>query len=66
MNKELPIVDEVCDCRECINRTSETYTLDGWCINCGQRFLVRCRKGDRAPLFVDCPHCECSSWEWWR
>lgn len=59
-----PIVDATCDCEACISRTTETYDVGGWCLNCGHAFTVRCRKGDRRPLSVECPFCEVPAFSW--
>jgi predicted RNA-binding Zn-ribbon protein involved in translation (DUF1610 family) len=40
------------------------YDLNGRCLNCGQRFVVRSRKGDKPPLSVECPSCEVSEYSW--
>jgi len=64
MSESLPLIDTSCDCGSCTNRTKEMYDLAGRCLNCGQRFTVRSRKGDRAPLFVDCPHCQVAAFSW--
>ncbi len=53
-----PILDASCYCPKCRARTSEMYDLRGACTNCGQTFTVRARKGDSAPLSVECPACE--------
>ena len=41
-----------------------TYDLPGQCLTCGQRFNVRRCKGDKPPLSVDCPNCECTEYSW--
>lgn len=40
------------------------YDLPGRCLNCGARFTVRSRKGDKPPLAVDCPSCEVYAFSW--
>lgn len=54
--REPEVVDSSCDCSRCTSRTTEMYDLPGRCLNCGARFMVRSRKGDKAPL-VMCPNC---------
>jgi ssDNA-binding Zn-finger/Zn-ribbon topoisomerase 1 len=61
---DLPILDESCDCEACVSRTKEMYDLAGQCPNCNARFIVRNRKGDHAPLGVDCPACEVTVYGW--
>jgi hypothetical protein len=60
------MVDARCYCDRCEGRTQDTYSLDGRCNNCGWTFLVRCRKGDSAPLSVTCPRCEVNVYGWRR
>lgn len=60
----LPVVDARCDSPECKSRTSESYTVPGRCLNCGQRFVVLSRKGDKTPLAVECPNCEVDGYSW--
>jgi hypothetical protein len=59
-----PIVDSSCDCKACTDRTTEMYDVPGGCSNCGARFTVRSRKGDKTPLSVDCPSCEATVYGW--
>jgi predicted RNA-binding Zn-ribbon protein involved in translation (DUF1610 family) len=59
-----PVVKAFCSCPACRKRTKEMYDLPGDCNNCGAEFVVRNRKGDRAPLSVDCPHCGVSVFSW--
>lgn len=61
-----PIVDASCDCGRCTSRTKEMYDLDGRCLNCGQPFTVRSRRGDRAPVSVTCPACGVDGYSWKR
>lgn len=60
----LPVIDASCDCDKCVSRTTHKYEVRGKCHNCGARFIVRCRKGDKTPPSVDCPNCECSAYGW--
>jgi hypothetical protein len=60
------IVNAFCDCKRCTDRTTAMYDLPGQCNNCGARFTVRSRKGDRRPLAVDCPACEVFVFWWSR
>ena len=61
---ELPVVDGSCHCRSCTARTQAFYEVGGACSNCGQRFTVRNRKGDKTPLSVECPACEVTVYGW--
>ena len=60
----LPVIDASCSCRRCVSRTADKYDLRGRCLNCGAKFVVRSRKGDRSPLSVECPSCECTVYGW--
>ena len=60
----MTVVDTSCDCERCTSRTAEMYELPGRCRNCGTRFEVRSRKGDRPPLSVECPSCEVDGYGW--
>ena len=51
-------VDTSCACRRCTERTTAFYFLEGCCGNCGTRFKVKVRKGDRPGYFITCPACE--------
>lgn len=51
----VPVIDASHDCPSCRAQSSEFYDLDGRCLTCGQRFVVRSRRGDKPPLSVDCP-----------
>ena len=59
-----PVVDTSCDCERCTSRTGAMYDLPGRCLNCGQPFTVRSRKGDKPPLYITCPNCEVSDYSW--
>lgn len=62
------LVDARCACPRCETRTKATYNVPGVCLNCGATFTVLNRKGDKAPLSVDCPNCEVTVYGWrdWR
>ena len=60
----LPVIDAFCDCPSCEGRTKAMYDLPGRCSNCGARFTVRNRKGDKAALSVECPSCEVTVYGW--
>lgn len=60
----MDVVDATCSCDRCTSRTSATYDLSGRCSNCGATFTVRSRKGDKAPLSVECPNCETTAYSW--
>jgi hypothetical protein len=64
MGERTPVLDASCYCAKCTTRTSEMYDLRGACTNCGQTFTVRARKGDKAPLSVECPACEVTVYGW--
>jgi DNA-directed RNA polymerase subunit RPC12/RpoP len=57
-------IDSSCDCEKCVSRTTEKYALGGRCLNCGTKFTVLMRKGDKPPLAVDCPNCEVAEFSW--
>ena len=61
---EMQIIAAWCECTKCRSMSSEFYDLAGWCNNCYERFIVRNRKGDKAPLSVTCPHCEVNVYSW--
>ena len=63
---ETLVVDASCDCDRCTSRTDAKYDLDGRCSNCGALFIVRSRKGDKSPLYVECPACEVTVFSWRR
>ena len=60
----LPIIDASHDCAACRAQSSEFYDVLGCCSNCGQRFTVRNRKGDKTPLSVKCPTCAVEIYSW--
>jgi len=60
----LPIIDTSCSCERCTSRTTAMYDLPGRCLNCGARFVVRSRKGDKPPLGIECPACEVDGYSW--
>lgn len=60
----VPVVDASCSCEDCVARTEEFYFLPGRCHNCGCRFTVKNRKGDKAALYIECPECEVSDYGW--
>ena len=62
----VPVVAAYCTCDKCTSRTAEMYDLPARCLNCGAAFTVRNRKGDKAPLSVECPHCEVVGYSWRR
>lgn len=66
MTTELPVIAAWCGCAKCEAGSSEFYDLPGGCSNCGARFIVRSRKGDRRPLSVECPDCEVTVYSWAR
>jgi ssDNA-binding Zn-finger/Zn-ribbon topoisomerase 1 len=50
-------IDKRCDCKDCIERTTDIYRMVGHCQNCGQRdILMLFRSGDKAGN-GDCPVC---------
>lgn len=56
-NKKRTVLDLRCDCKDCEDRTKETYNLEVSCINCGWKGIAKIRKGDKAPLGEECPNC---------
>lgn len=52
-----PEIDLRCSCRDCVERTTETYRLSAKCTNCGGRCVAVIRKGDRPRRSAECPHC---------
>lgn len=60
----LPVIDASHDCEHCRAQSSAFYEVSGRCLTCGQRFMVKNRKGDEPPLSVDCPTCEVTEYSW--
>lgn len=58
------IVDTACYCERCTSRTKAMYALDAHCLNCGDRFILNVRFGDKPPLSVECPSCGVNEYSW--
>jgi DNA-directed RNA polymerase subunit RPC12/RpoP len=56
------IQDSACYCERCVSRTKERYALEATCMNCGTKFVVVSRKGDKRSSNPDCPACGVGSW----
>jgi hypothetical protein len=60
----MPTIDASCDCAKCVANSQGFYVVMGACSNCGTRFRVRNRQGDRPPLSVECPGCKVMIFGW--
>ena len=58
-------IDMRCDCRECTERTEETYELPAACGNCNDVFIAILRKGDTVGS-KECPTCGWDRYLHWR
>lgn len=46
-----------CMCKDCEERTQETYRLKVSCSNCGWKGVALLRRGDSPSWMQECPHC---------